>query len=132
MTKHNLISASQVESVRNTEQINVLLQRVQELEQELLGAQRQIQAQQQQLHQQHIQLQQKQAQPVAPAGDSAIRVQLEAKINQLDSELREERMRYKSLEEEQEELLIALAKFEIENNNLKERLAQLGPDASLT
>jgi regulator of replication initiation timing len=52
-------------------------------------------------------------------------------VAQLQNELREEKARYESLEEEQEELLIALAKIEIENNNLKERLAQLEQPTAL-
>jgi chromosome segregation ATPase len=75
------------------------------------------------------QQQQQQRQPQPPlsggAGGAAATTALEAKINQLQGELREEKVRYESLEEEQEELLIALAKIEIENNNLKERVAQL-------
>jgi hypothetical protein len=78
--------------------------------------------------QQQLQQQQQQQQPPRSGGapaDVAARGQLEAKVAQLQNELREEKSRYESLEEEQEELLIALAKIEIENNNFKERLAQL-------
>src|SRR5690606_34314163 len=49
------------------------------------------------------------------------------RIASLEAQLRDTQARHQSLEEEQEELLIALAKTEIENNNLKERLRQIDP-----
>jgi DNA repair exonuclease SbcCD ATPase subunit len=58
----------------------------------------------------------------APTAENA-----SARVVALEAELRETQARYQSMEEEQEELLIALAKTEIENNNLKERLLQIDP-----
>jgi len=46
----------------------------------------------------------------------------ELRITKLEMVLREQQVKYESLEKEQEELLQCLANTEIENNNLKERL----------
>jgi len=51
-------------------------------------------------------------------GDSKCKA-LEAQVKHLQAELKKEKVKYESLEEEQKELLIALAELEIENNNLK-------------
>ncbi len=60
-----------------------------------------------------------------PADNQQYARELEKKVAKLEAEMKEEKARYESLEEEQEELLIALAKIEIENNNLKEKLIQI-------
>jgi chromosome segregation ATPase len=46
-------------------------------------------------------------------------------LEELKAQLRDWEARYRSLEQEQEELLVVLARTEIENNNLKERLRLL-------
>jgi regulator of replication initiation timing len=49
---------------------------------------------------------------------------LQDKVQLLELQLKEQQQRYSTLEKEQEELLVELANYEIENNNLKAQLAQ--------
>jgi len=119
-------STSQDRSREQEEEISSLMKRNQELEAQVHQHRQQQQGYQQQIEQ----LQQKLQQRVGSesgAASSGVMQEFEAKIEKLQNDLRDEKMRYEGLEEEQEELLITLAKVEIENNNLKERLAQFEP-----
>ncbi len=51
--------------------------------------------------------------------------QLKQKLALLESNLVDQQLRYTTLEKEQEELLLQLANFEIENTNLKAMLGQM-------
>jgi len=120
------IATSQDRSREQEEEISSLMKRNQELEAQVHQHRQQQQGYQQQIEQ----LQQKLQQRVGSesgAASSGVMQEFEAKIEKLQNDLRDEKMRYEGLEEEQEELLITLAKVEIENNNLKERLAQFEP-----
>ncbi|KAL6078488.1 Vesicle-mediated ER to Golgi transport protein [Balamuthia mandrillaris] len=57
-----------------------------------------------------------------PPDEETIRY-LEERIEELEAELQETKSRFASLEEEQNDLLVCLAKAEMENNNLKQRLS---------
>lgn len=128
---------AQAEEQRRQEWADGLIKRNQDLEHQLGGLQQQLHQQQQYIQSQQIQMQQLQQQlhqhqsQQPPRSGGAPPPVDGAKVAQLQNELREEKARYESLEEEQEELLIALAKIEIENNNLKERLAQLEQPTAL-